>query len=204
MLRILYMILGCTVVSFGVLILQSSTIITGGTAGLALSLSYLMHSSFALAFFLINIPFYILSFYKMGWKFTVSTIFAVTTLSVMTEVLQLLPPFDVNPLLGAILGGLVVGLGLSVLFLNGSSLGGANILSLFLQKRFGFDPGKSLFVFDFLVILTGLFSVGLIRGFYSILSVLMISMIISIFKGKIAQRNAPAKTVVETNPTGQA
>ncbi|WP_336511421.1 YitT family protein [Alteribacter salitolerans] len=201
--RILYMILGCAVVSFGVLILQNSQVITGGTAGLALSLSYLISSSFGLVFLLINIPFYILSFMKMGKKFTISTIFSVTTLSVMTEALQLFPSFQISPLAGSVLGGLIVGLGLAVLFLNGSSLGGANILCLFLQKRFGFDPGKSLFVFDSLVILTGLVSVGLIRGFYSILSVLMISFIVSMIKGKITV-NQPAVPVAPQEPTGQA
>ncbi|WP_026689666.1 YitT family protein [Alteribacter aurantiacus] len=195
--RILYMIIGCAVVSFGVLILQSSEVITGGTAGLALSLSYMIGSSFGLAFILINIPFYILSYLKMGTKFTLSTIFAVTTLSAMTELLQLFPSFHLTPLLGSVIGGLIIGMGLAVLFLNGSSLGGANILSLFLQKKFGLDPGKTMFVFDSLVILTGLFSVGLVRGFYSILSVFMISMIVSMIKGKISITNEP-KVPMET------
>ncbi|TMW73425.1 YitT family protein [Alteribacter natronophilus] len=203
MLRILYMMTGCAIVSFGVLILQSSEIITGGTAGLALSMSYLTPWSFAVTFFLINLPFYVLSAIRMGWNFTLSTLFAVTTLSLMTEVMQYLPSFSLSPLTGALVGGAVIGAGLCILFLNKSSLGGANILSLVLQKRFGIDPGKTLFAFDTLVILTGLISVGLVRGLYSILSVLVISFIISLLKNRIARNNADTPAA-ETEPAGQA
>ncbi|WP_088035515.1 YitT family protein [Evansella clarkii] len=197
--KILNMILGCLIVSFGIFILQSSEIITGGTAGLALSLSYTAAASFALMFLLINIPFYVLAFFKMGWKFTISTIFAVTLLSGMSEIVQLLPAAAMHPLAGAVIGGTIIGLGLSLLFMNGSSLGGANILSLFLQQKYGWDPGRTLFIFDFLVILTGLYSVGLIRGIYSVISVIFISLIISYFKSKIADKNNKEQTSYNEN-----
>lgn len=75
------------------------------------------------------------------------------------------------------------------MFFHGSSLGGANILVLYLQKRFGWDPGKMTFIIDFLVVMTGILSVGVIRGLYSLLSIGILSWIISIFKTKIASRN---------------
>ncbi|ADU30298.1 YitT family protein [Evansella cellulosilytica] len=197
--KMIYMVVGCFIVSLGLLLLQYSEVITGGTAGLALSFSYLTNASFALTFFLINIPFYVLSYLKMGWKFTISTIFSVATLSIMTELVQLTPYFYVHPLVGSITGGMIVGFGLCLLFLNGSSLGGANILSLFLQKRFNLDPGKTMFVFDLVVILIGLYSVGLIRGAYSILSIIMLSAVISLFKTKIANYNQEAEERVEVD-----
>ncbi|KHF39089.1 YitT family protein [Halalkalibacter okhensis] len=187
--KIVNIILGCLVVSIGVFILQNSQVTTGGTAGLALSLTYALNIPFSLMFFLINIPFYVLAVFKMGWKFTLSTMFAVTTLSVLTEIIQVVPSFSMSPWVGAILGGIIAGFGLSILFLNGSSLGGANILTLYLQKRFNLNPGLTTFVFDFIVIFIGLFSIGLLRGFYSILSIIMISYIISYFKGRIAAKN---------------
>ncbi len=182
--------------SFGIFILQNAQVTTGGTAGLALSLTYAIHLPFSVMFFLINIPFYILAVFKMGWKFTLSTLFAVTVLSLLTEMVQLLPDFSISPWIGAIVGGIVCGFGLSILFLNGSSLGGANILSLYLQQKFKLDPGKTIFVFDFMVIVIGLFSIGLLNGFYSVLSIVMISYIISYFKGKIAAQNVVKPKVV--------
>ena len=78
----------------------------------------------------------------MGWKFTVTTIGSVSLLSLLTSLDHLLPAFTLPSLMGAVTGGLIAGLGLSILFMNGASLGGANILALFAQRKFGWDPGK--------------------------------------------------------------
>ncbi|WP_034670522.1 YitT family protein [Ectobacillus panaciterrae] len=193
MIKIINILFGCLITSIGVLLLRHAHIITGGTAGLSLSLSYILNMPFATLFFAVNIPFYVFSFIRMGWKFTVSTIFAVTILSLMTGVDRWLPPFSIPALLGAVVGGIIIGFGLSILFLNNSSLGGANILALFLQKRFNWNPGKINFLFDFLVVISGIYSVGVTKGIYSILSISIISSIISYFKNKIANRDTAEK-----------
>ncbi|MCT2537747.1 YitT family protein [Aquibacillus koreensis] len=192
--KILFILVGILLVSVGVTILKFSEIATGGTAGLALSLSYLTQTPFSLFFFLVNIPFYIFSVLRMGWKFTLSTIFAVSTLSIVTTFDQFLPSFSVPIWLGAIVGGAIIGVGLSILFANGSSLGGANILALFLHKRYQFNPGKTTFLFDFIVVLTSLYAVGFVRGLASVLSIAVTSMVISYFKNRIAEKQEqPAK-----------
>ncbi len=183
----LFIFLGCLITSIGVIILKHSYIVTGGTAGLSLSLSYLTGSSFALVFFIVNLPFYIFSFIRMGVTFTLSTIASVTLLSCITMIDHWLPTFSIPSAVGAIIGGFIVGLGLSLVFINGSSLGGANILALFLQKRFGTNPGLVNFLFDFIVVTTSIYTVGLLRGVLSILSIFVTARVISYFKKEIAQ-----------------
>lgn len=178
------------ITSIGVIILQHSNIVTGGTAGLSLSIYYLITLPFALIFFLVNIPFYIFSVLRMGWKFTLNTIFSVSVLTLMTGVDQFLPAFTIPILVGSILGGVLIGIGLSVVFMNGSSLGGANILALFLQKRFGTNPGKINFLFDFIVVMSCFLTIGWLKGLCSILSIAITSRIIGYFKNEIANRNA--------------
>lgn len=188
-LKLIKVLSGCMIVSIGIIILKHAQLMTGGTAGLAFSLMYYWNIPFSIGFFIINIPFYILALMRMGLSFTISTIFAVMSLSCMTELNRLAPDFVIPALLGAIVGGITIGLGVAYLFFHGSSLGGANILVLYLQKRFGWDPGKMTFIIDFLVVMTGILSVGVIRGLYSLLSIGILSWIISIFKTKIASRN---------------
>lgn len=205
--KTLNILLGCFVVSIGVLILRHSHVVTGGTAGLSLSLSYLLHLPFAHLFFIVNIPFYIFSFVRMGWKFTISTITAVTILSVITGVDQWLPSFSISPLTGAVIGGVVIGFGLSILFLNGASLGGFNILALFLQKKLNWDPGKINFLFDFIVVISGIYFFGFLKGFCSIISIAITASIISYYKNRIVVTNRsnkekkelPAKSKMVTN-----
>ncbi|WP_026174377.1 YitT family protein [Effusibacillus pohliae] len=200
--RIINVILGCMIVSLGVILLHHSHLVTGGTAGLALSLTYLSGIPFSAMFFLINIPFYALSILRMGWGFTLSTVFAVTILSFITGLEQWLPDFTLSPLIGGAAAGIVIGLGLSLILLNRASLGGANILALYLQKKLGWDPGKINFLFDFAVVLSGIYSVGWWHGLCSILSIYLIGKIVSSFKHRIAAKHAPSSPV--TPPSSNA
>ncbi|WNS45353.1 YitT family protein [Paenibacillus sp. MMS20-IR301] len=195
--QILKVLLGTLIVSLGVLILKRSEITTGGTVGLSLSLSYWLGSSFPLTYCLVNIPFYVLSLFKMGWRFTASTLFAVSSLSLMSAAAARLPQFVLPGWFGAIIGGCIMGLGMSYLFLNGSSLGGSNILALMFQKKFGWNPGKVMFVLDGLIIAGSFYSIGLFKSIYSIASIVILSYLISLFKSRFAVPvKAPARTAV--------
>ncbi|MDV2684585.1 YitT family protein [Alkalihalophilus sp. As8PL] len=188
----LMILLAIVITSFGVILLKHANIVTGGTAGLSLSIAYFFSLPFGVTFFLINIPFYIFSMMRMGWNFTFTTIISVSLLSLVTGIDYFLPAFSVSVWVGAIVGGFIIGVGLSLLFMNGSSLGGANILALFLQKRWNIDPGKTTFAFDFIVVMTGFYTVGLVRGLASILSIAVIARVISYFKNEIAKRGTDA------------
>jgi len=196
--KIINVLLGCLITSIGTVMLQHSHLVIGGTAGISLTLSYNLHMPFYILFFLVNLPFYIFSFMRMGWKFTVSTLFAITTLCFMTGTEQLFSDFNVLGWIGAVVGGGLTGLGLSILFANGSSLGGANILALYLQKKFGYNPGTFTFIFDAIVVLFGIYSVGLVKGIYSILSIIIINSIIASLDGKIFIGNTAEKSATTT------
>ncbi|MEG6584725.1 YitT family protein [Dendrosporobacter sp. 1207_IL3150] len=185
--KVTKMLIGCLIVSVGILIMHHAQLVTGGTAGLALSASYFWQIPFSTVFILVNIPFYILSIMRMGVNFTLSTIFSVVSLSFMTEMDRWITSFAIHPFLSAILGGVMIGAGVAFLFSNGSSLGGANILTLYLQREFNWDPGKVNFVIDFAVVLSGSYAVGLVQGLYSVLSIAVLSSVISLLKVKVTR-----------------
>lgn len=197
-LRLLKVVLGCMLVSAGLLLLRHAQVVTGGTAGLSLSLSYLLHMPFALLFFVINIPFYVFSLFRMGWSFTLSTVLSVCLVSLMTSVDRWLPTFALPQLAGTVIGSILCGLGLSLLFMNRASLGGVNIVAIFMQQRFGWNPGLVNFVFDSIVVCIGLYSVGLYEAVLSAMSVVIVSTIIGYFKNRIARGNS--RPVVATAP----
>lgn len=191
--RWLLIFLGCFLAALGVIVLTHSNLVTGGTAGLSLSLAYLTGLPFAALFFLINIPFYVFSFSRMGLSFTLTTIGSVTILTLMTSMNAFLPDFSIPYWFGAILGGVFIGIGLSILFRHQASLGGSNILALFLQKRFGFDPGKTNFLFDCIVVATSLYAIGWVKGFFSVVSIAITSKVISYYKqGYMVKKPEPA------------
>ncbi|WP_018750514.1 YitT family protein [Paenibacillus sanguinis] len=196
--KIYRIMISCLMVSTGVLLLNRASITTGGTVGLALSLTYLLHSPFSVTYFLVNLPFYVLSIVKLGWKFTLSTIAAVTLLSLLSSIHSLIPAFTLPMWFGAIAGGLVVGSGLALLLSSGSSLGGHNILALFLQQRYNWNPGLVMLVLDGLVLCLSFGSTGWIGGLYSVLSLIVLSFIINLFKSHFLTSTTPEPAVERT------
>lgn len=181
--RVISILLGCFITSIGTIFLQHAHLVIGGTCGLSLSLSYLLSWPFSLLFFLVNIPFYLFALLRMGANFTLATFLSVSALSLITAALEkFLSGFTPDLWVGAVAGGALSGIGLSILFANRASLGGANILALYLEEKRGINPGLSNCVFDAVVVVGGIYAAGYWQAVYSILAVFIIAAVISFTK----------------------
>lgn len=181
----LQIIIGCMVTAAGLILLGHAHVVTGGTAGLALSLSYLLPIGYQNLFMLLNVPFFVFSYMKMGRMFTLRTAVAISLLFLFASVDHWLGEFALPSLAGSFAGGAIVGIGVCVLIKNGASLGGSSILALYLQRRYRLDPGQMLFAFDCGVLLTGLSSLSLADCLISGVSIVMTSGIVSLYKGNL-------------------
>ena len=158
---VLGILTGTLIASFGLFLLTSSAAVTGGTAGLALLLSYAGTVPFGVLFFGVNIPFFALAVWKKGWNFTLRTVLAVALVSAFSAMHPLALNIDtLNPVYGVLLGNLVIGVGLLVLFRHRSSLGGFNILALVLQEKVGWRAGYVQMALDVTVVLAALLVVS--------------------------------------------
>jgi uncharacterized membrane-anchored protein YitT (DUF2179 family) len=142
-------VLGSAMCALGVEFLRANGLVTGQTAGLAVLVSYVTAWSFGAVFFLVNLPFWVLAWVRMGPRFTLKSVAAVALLSLFSELLPAAVAFErVAPAAGAALAGGCIGLGLIVLFRHGASLGGVGVLALWLQDRTGFRAGWTQLLFD--------------------------------------------------------
>lgn len=142
-------VLGTGMCALGILFLTQAGLITGQTAGLAVLLAYLGGWSFGAVFFVLNLPFYILAWLRMGPRFTIKSFIAVAMVSAASEYLPRFLVIDqIAPWLAALLAGGSIGLGLIVIFRHGGSLGGVGVLALYLQDRIGFQAGWTQLIFD--------------------------------------------------------
>lgn len=145
---------GTLFVALALVLFRQAGLVTGGTAGLAFIAHYALGLPFGVAFFAINLPFYALAWRRMGARFTLKTFAAVALLSVLAEavprwvVLQ-----SVHPAFAALGGGLLMGAGLLILFRHRASLGGLNVLVLWLQETRGWRAGKVQMGLDALILL---------------------------------------------------
>jgi uncharacterized membrane-anchored protein YitT (DUF2179 family) len=140
-------------VSLGTGLLKHLGLLTGGSAGIALLLSRLTPFTFGQIFLVVNIPFFWLGVRQMGWRFTAKTFVSIALVSVATDQLHRVLHFgDVQPLYGAAIGGLLIGMGLLILFRHQACLGGLNILSIWLQRRGAVRAGTFQMAVDSLIV----------------------------------------------------
>lgn len=148
---------GTLFVALGLVLLRHAGLMTGGTAGIALVLHYATALPFGWLFFALNLPFYWLAWQRMGPRFTIKTFAAVALLSLLSESLPLwLQLGAVAPLFAALGGGLLIGAGFIILFRHHASLGGLNVLVLWLQARFGWRAGWVQMGIDCSILLSAL------------------------------------------------
>ena len=112
----------------------------------------------------------------MGPVFTAKTCAAVGLLATWVTLLPQWVSFqNLNPVFTAIIGGLLMGVGILVLFRHRASLGGFNVLALFLQDRFGWRAGRVQMVMDGGVVLCALPLVALPLVAFSVLGAVILN-----------------------------
>ncbi|MFC5990079.1 YitT family protein [Limoniibacter endophyticus] len=152
------LIMGTLLVSLGMLLYTKSMLLVGSTAGIALLLQYISGYSFGLVFFIINLPFYLLAWKRLGWKFTLRTFIAVGLVSIFSRLNGDWIDFShLSPLYAAIIGGMLSGVGLLILFRHRTGLGGINILAIYLQENFGIRAGFFQLGLDLAILVASLF-----------------------------------------------
>jgi uncharacterized membrane-anchored protein YitT (DUF2179 family) len=148
------LVTGTLFAGLGLLLFRQAGLMTGGTVGLAFLAHYASGWAFEPLFFALNLPFYLMAWRRLGPRFTLNTVAAVSLLTLFSRVLpQLLQVRAVQPLFAALAGGLLVGCGFIILFRHRASLGGLNVLVLWCQEHLGWRAGVVQLVLDASILL---------------------------------------------------
>ena len=167
--------------SFGVTLFTQQEFLIGGTAGVAFLGSYASSWSFGQLFFVINIPFYGLALWRLGWFFTLKTFVAVGLVSILSDWIPQWIVIDSSiPLFAAIFGGSMMGAGLLMLFRHKASLGGLNILSLYLSKYHNVNAGRFQMVVDVVIIILAIYIVDIWATIYSVIAAICMNAVLAI------------------------
>lgn len=174
------LVTGTLFVALGVLMYQHAGLLTGGTAGLALLLHYATGLDFGPVYFAINLPFCLLAWHRMGAQFTLKTLASAALLSAFVQVLpgglgfgRLAMP------VAALLGGLLMGAGMLMLFRHRSSLGGFNVVALMLQERRGWRAGHVQLALDAAIVLAALAVADTARVLWSVAGAVALNLALS-------------------------
>lgn len=168
-------------VALGIAMYARAGLLTGGTAGVAFLLHYATGWRFGLIFFTLNLPFVWLAVRTMGWPFTMKSFVAVALLALFSEVLPHAVRFDwLQPAYAAVMGGFLIGVGLLMLFRHQASLGGLNVLVLWLQQRLGWRAGVVQMAIDCAIVVAALAMVDIERVLLSIAGAIALNLVVAV------------------------
>lgn len=171
--------IGCAFIAMGLMLLKAASLVTGGMAGIALLLSYLIHWSPASLFLLINIPFFLFAGRAMGLAFGLKTLFAnVAIMGVGLAMPAALQIARVSPLFAALFGGSIIGFGILAIARHGAGVGGVGVVALILQRRRGWNAGRTQMLCDIAILLGSLPLLSFERFGLSVLSAAAMNMVL--------------------------
>ncbi len=121
--------------------LVPNSIIDGGVIGISMIVSHITKFNLGLLILIINTPFILLAFKKMGAKFVFQTAYANIILAIALNFFSRYKVTE-DVLLATVFGGIVLGIGVGLILKSEGSLDGTEILSLVVSKKFGMSVGE--------------------------------------------------------------
>ncbi len=153
-----YMILGIIISAAGyTFFIVPAKLIPGGVSGISIILHHLFNTPFGAVMLAINIPLLLISIKMFGKSFGVRTVIAVFAISILSDLFAIiLRPLifeSENLLLGSVYGGVLLGIGLGLVFKGRGSTAGSDIIGKIMNKYTSLSVGYSIFIIDSVIIL---------------------------------------------------
>ncbi len=139
LLNIFYSVSGSLAYGVGICcFLNSSNIAPGGVSGISIMANYLFGLPIGITSVLINIPILAIGYFKLSKRLITHTAAVLLFSSFITDyiVSPFFPIYSGDRLLGSVFGGVLIGVGLGLIFSGGNTTGGTDILSLLLKLKF--------------------------------------------------------------------
>jgi uncharacterized membrane-anchored protein YitT (DUF2179 family) len=153
---VLLILLGCAIMGLSyALFLIPHHFVPGGVSGIAMIVNYFSGLPVGALIMALNIPVFLLGLKTMGKKYVLSSLAGMVVSSVFIDVFHevlRLPSATTNPVLASIYGGVMLGVGLGLVFRGRASTGGSDIIGMVLSKFTGLSLGFGIMVTDFVVI----------------------------------------------------
>lgn len=165
--------LGCIVSSCSInLFLVPNHFLSGGVSGLAIIFYYLFKLPIGLQIFLMNVPLLFAAYRILGKEYTVIAIYGTVFFSAAVDATRFLTTVNVldDPLLSAIMGGVLSGLGSGLIFRVNGSGGGLDIVAAIIKKRYSLNLGFVGFAVNCVIMIAAAFLFGLKLAVFTLVS----------------------------------
>lgn len=184
-------ILGCLIGGAAYpLFLVPNSIAPGGLSGLAMVLNHLFHWPVGLTSLIMNIPLFLVGYKAMGKLFVWRSLVATVVFSLSIDLIKL-PAMTVDPLLGTLYGGLLLGVGLGLILRGGATTGGTDMIARMVHSRMPFiTVGVFLLMIDCVVVILAGAVMGTSEGLYAMISIFISSKVIDMVMAGFSSNKA--------------
>jgi uncharacterized membrane-anchored protein YitT (DUF2179 family) len=145
-------------------------VLSSGISGIAMIIGILTPASTGTMNFLLNLPLLIIGFMKLGKRFVLHTLLSVVALSIALYVIPL-RAVSTDPILSAVFGGVLTGIGVGFVFRQSASTGGFDIIAMLLTHKKEFPLGAILSAMNAVVVFVSGFFVNWDAALYTMLSI---------------------------------
>lgn len=192
-LDLLMIIIGCGMYAFGLVAINiANNLAEGGVTGITLILRYWFHINPAYSTLALNIPLILIGYHYLGKRSLIYTIFGTVMLSVWIWIWQRIP-LNINIhhdlFIAGVLAGILGGAGSGLVYRFGGTTGGADVVARIFEKQRGVIMGKTLLIFDTIVLTLSLSYIDIRQMMYTLLAAYVFSRIVNfIQEGAYAAR----------------
>lgn len=171
MLEYIFVLIGAALVAiaFNVFLLPNR-VASGGVSGISTILFEVLGWEPAFVQWSFNIPLFIAGVLLLGRQFGVKTLVGTIFLPFVVFLTKDWAPWTEDPLLAALFGGIVVGLGIGIVFRGRASTGGTDLAAQIIHKYSGLSLGTCVAVIDGLIVLAAAIVFNIESGLYALLS----------------------------------
>ena len=185
--NLILIILGCFCMAFGTgCFLLPNQLSSGGFSGIATIIYYFYDIKMATTIMILNIPLFVIGYFKFGIKFIIKTIFATYLYSILIDFFEGIEIAVSDKFLASIYGGIFIGVGLALVLKANTSTGGTDLLAHLAQNsKINLKIGAIITITDIIIILSNLLAFRELEiGLYSTISIYIIGKMIDIiFEG---------------------
>ncbi|WP_156289756.1 YitT family protein [Oceanobacillus salinisoli] len=167
-----YIIIGATIVALAYnIFFLPARLAAGGISGISTILFELYHLSPSLVQLVINIPIFVIGWIALGNDFSWKTLVGTFWVPFMIYLTEDIPLVVTNPFLGALYGGILLGIGLGIVYKGNGSTGGTAAIAQIVKKFTGISSGYSQFIVDGLVVTASVIVFNLELTLFALLAI---------------------------------
>lgn len=163
------------------------TILDGGVVGISMIISQLSGIPLGVLTIVLNIPFMIVGFKRLGIRFLIKAIYAMAVFSSFLGVFEDMKEVTNQEILVVVFGGVLLGVGVGLILRYGGCLDGTEIVAMLLSHHMEFSVGQIVLFFNIIIYTFAGFKFGPDRALYSLLTYFITSKIIDIVENGMEQ-----------------